>query len=204
MMLTLTVIAQLKFVGTYFVPSFFPAMIALAGSLFGLVFAQMPPPVRGSIEPWLLNLFAFIGVVTLLATLALTLKKLFGRQPSINEILSGLVSVKSLDGYKEEQRLRCVGLEKQISEARHAFDEVRMTDLKRNEETFTRIFALAETRDRDLGKMRDTISRLQERTETHLRKLDQYDTKLDNLLREVTAAAARGVTQGSAAAAKKQ
>jgi DNA-binding protein H-NS len=192
-MLVSAVIAQLKFVGTFLVPSFFPSMIAIVGSILGVMFAQLPAPARGTMEPWLLNLFAFIGIVTLLAGLALTLKKLFGRQPSISEILSGLVSTKTLAEYREEQRLRCVGLEKQISDARHSFDEARMSDLRRNEESFSKIFQLAEQRDRDLGKMRDTISRLQERTETHLRKLDQYDTKLDNLLREVSAAASRGV-----------
>jgi uncharacterized FlaG/YvyC family protein len=195
----LAVIAQLKFVATYFVPSLFPSMIALLGSILGIVFAQLPNPVRGSIEPWLLNLFAFIGVVTLLATLALTLKKLFGRQPSINEILSGLVSVKAFDNWRdkhvEEQRLRCVGLEKQISDARHSFDERANSDLARTLETFKEIFNRGDQRDRDVRKISDTISRLQERTEAHVRKLDAYDQKFDAMLVKVTEAAARGVRQ---------
>jgi uncharacterized FlaG/YvyC family protein len=195
----LAVIAQLKFVATYFVPSLFPSMIALLGSILGIVFAQLPNPVRGSIEPWLLNLFAFIGVVTLLATLALTLKKLFGRQPSINEILSGLVSVKAFDNWRdkhvEEQRLRCVGLEKQISDARHSFDERANSDLARTLETFKEIVNRGDQRDRDVRKISDTISRLQERTEAHVRKLDAYDQKFDAMLVKVTEAAARGVRQ---------
>jgi hypothetical protein len=191
----LSVIAQLRFVATYFVPSLYPAVITIAGSIFGVLLSQLPSPPRGSIEPFILNLFAVIGIITLLATLALTLKKLFGRQPGINEILSGLVSIKTLAEYKEEQRLRCLGIEKQVSDARHSFDKRANSDLVRIEQTFAKIFELGEMRDKDMGKMRDTISRLQERTETHIRKLDQYDGKMDNLLREVSAAAARGVRE---------
>jgi hypothetical protein len=189
------VIAQLKFVATYLVPSLYPALLmtisAIVAFFSPLVAFTAPPP--GSEWPFVLNVIAWLGVLTIAATFALTLKKLFGRQPSLSEVLSGLVSTKSLSEYKEEQRLRCVGLEKQISDARHSFDEVRMTDLKRVEQTFEKIFEIAEQRERDIGKMRDTISRLQERTETHIRKLDQYDGKMDNLLREVSKAAAAGV-----------
>lgn len=194
----LAVIAQLKFVATYFVPSLYPSAIMILSAIaafFGPPLAAFTAPPPGTEWPFVLNAIAWLGVAAIAATFALTLKKLFGRTPPLDEILSGLVGVKSFGEFKEEQRLRCVGLEKQISDARHSFDEVRMSDLKRTEETFARIFGLASDRDKELGKMRDTVSRLQERTETHLRKLDQYDTKLDNLLREVSAAAARGVRE---------
>ncbi|MCA1589706.1 MAG: hypothetical protein LC734_04805, partial [Acidobacteria bacterium] len=150
---------------------------------------------EGSSISWALNALAWIGVITLLATLALTLKKLFGRQPSLTEILSGLVSVKSLDGYKEEMRLRTVGLEKQISDARHSFDERANSDFVRFQKEFEAIAKRGDERDRTTQKLSNSVSQLQERTETHLRKLDQYDLKFDNLLREVSAAAARGVRQ---------
>jgi hypothetical protein len=45
-------------------------------------------------------------------------------------------------------------------------------------------------RDHVISELRDSMSRLQERTETHVRKLDSNDMKMDNLLREVSAAAA--------------
>jgi hypothetical protein len=186
------VIAQLKFVATYMVPSAYPSLLT---ALSVLAAAVLPPP--GSEWPFAANVFMWLGVLLTGASLALVIKQLFRRQPSLNEILSGLVTTKSFDGWRdryiEEQRLRCVGLEKQISDARHSFDERANTDLRRNEETFQKIFKIAESRDTEMGRIRDTISRLQERTETHLRKLDQYDTKLDTLLRDVSAAAARGV-----------
>ncbi|HWM26588.1 MAG TPA: hypothetical protein VNP98_17355 [Chthoniobacterales bacterium] len=140
-----------------------------------------------------------IGVFTVIAIAAVTFtalnqgKKWFGRQPTFDEIIKTLLSVEDFKIYKEEQRLRNVGLEEQISNARHTFDERVNSDLKRTLETFEVIFRRGGERDQIVAKLRDTVSRLQERTETHLRKLDQYDTKLDNLLREVSAAAARGV-----------
>jgi LPS O-antigen subunit length determinant protein (WzzB/FepE family) len=184
-----TALNSLRFTASYLIPSLYPAMIAT----LGFVIAIFETPAKGTIEPWLLNAFAWIGVITLIATLALTLKKLFGRQPSLSEILSGLVTVKTLDGYKEEQRLRTLGLETQISAARHAFDARANSDLVRTQETFREIFGQIDQSDRMVGELSKDVSRLQERTETHLRKLDQYDTKLDNLLREVSRAAAAGV-----------
>jgi hypothetical protein len=175
-----------KFTATYLVPSLYPALLVTIGSIIAAFGA--PPP--GTMEPWLLNGLGWIGVVTLLSTLALTLKKLFGRQPSLSEILSGLVTVKSLDGYKEEQRLRCVGIEKQVSEARHAFDRVLNTDRVNTMKVIEELMQRGQARDHIVGELRDTISRLQERTESHVRKLDANDTKMDNLLREVSAAAA--------------
>lgn len=182
------VIAQFKFAATYLVPSVWPSLIGALGIAAALV---MPP--SGSEWPFAANVLMWTGVFTMFGSLALIVKRLFGRQPSLNEILSGLVSVAALNEYKEEQRLRAVGLEKQISDARHNFDERANTDLARTMETFKEVFERGEQRDRDVARLRDTISRLQERTETHLRKLDQYDTKLDNLLREVSKAAAAGV-----------
>lgn len=191
------VIAQLKFVATYFVPSFYPSLIMTLSAVaaFFAPLAQFSSPAHGTEWPFVLNVIAWLGVLTIAATFALTLKKLFGRQPSLGEVLSGLVSVKTLDGYKEEQRLRCVGLEQQISAARHSFDERANKDLVRVEQTFEKIFKLGEARDRDMGKISATISRLQERTEAHVRKLDAYDGKFDTMLVKVTEAAARGVRQ---------
>jgi hypothetical protein len=186
----LTVIAQLKFVATFMVPSAYPSFLAVLSFIAAGV---LPPP--GSEWPFAANVFMWLGVLLTAASLALVVKQLFRRQPSLSEILSGLMTVKSFDGYKEEQRLRDVGLEKQISEARHSFDERANQDLVRVEKTFEKIFQIAEQRDRDMGKMRDSISRLTERTDSHIRKLDQYDGKMDNLLAKVTEAAARGVRE---------
>jgi hypothetical protein len=183
-------IAEFKFAATYLAQSTYPALLA-ALSLFASLI--MPPP--GSEWPFAANVLMWLGILTMIGSLALIVRQLTRRQPSLNEILSGLMTVKTFDGYKEEQRLRCVGLEKQISDARHSFDERSNTDLVRIEQTFGRIFKLGEQRDRDMGKFRDTISRLQERTETHIRKIDQFDGKLDNLLSKVSEAVARGERQ---------
>jgi hypothetical protein len=86
-------------------------------------------------------------------------------------------------------------LEKQISDARHSFDERANKDLVHVEKAFEKIYLLGEQRDRDMGKMRDSISKLTERTDSHIRKLDQYDGKMDNLLTKVSEAAARGVRE---------
>jgi hypothetical protein len=175
-----------KFTATYLVPSLYPAILVTIGSIIAAFGA--PPP--GTMEPWLLNGLGWIGVVTLLATLALTLKKLFGRQPSLSEILSGLVSTKTLAEYKEEVRLRTVGLEKQISDCRHAFDAALNTDRVNVAKMIDAVMERSVERDRVIASLSDSMSRLHERTESHVRKLDANDMKMDNLLREVSAAAA--------------
>ena len=70
--------------------------------------------------------------------------------------------------------IRCRGLEEQISKMRHDVDAALNT-----------AFVAAELRGGVITMMRDQVSRLQERTETHIRKLDQYDLKLDTLIREL-------------------
>jgi len=180
----LVVIAQFKFAATYLVPSLYPSLLMTLSAIAALFapLAQFTAPPHGMEWPFVLNAIAWLGVATIAATLALTLKKLFGRQPSLSEVLSGLVSTKTLAEYKEEQRLRSVGLEKQISEARHAFDERANSDLRRTLETFKEVFARGEQRDREMGKLRDSMSRIHERTETHIRKFDQLDGKIDRLI----------------------
>jgi hypothetical protein len=155
-----------------------------------------------------------IGLLTVyvLAVQAIKVtRETFGRQPPMASILREinrkleevqkkiaqdmklLVPVAELTEYKEEVRLRCVGLEKQISDARHSFDERANSDLKRTLETFDQIVQRGERRDEIVTGLSRVVSRLQERTESHLRKFDQYDTKMDNLLTKVAEAAARGV-----------
>jgi hypothetical protein len=182
------VIAQLKFLATYFIPSLYPSLLMIASAIaaFFAPLAQFSGPPHGTEWPFVLNVIAWLGVLTIAATLALTLKKLFGRQPSLSEVLSGLVSTKTLAEYKEERRLREVGLEKQISEARHAFDARANSDLVRIEQTFERIFEAGEQRDREVRELAGLMARMQERTESHIRTLGQYDTKLDVLRREIS------------------
>lgn len=171
------VIAQIKFVATYMLVSVWPGLLCGGGILASLI---MPPP--GSEWPFAANVLMWVGIVTMIASLALLLKKLFGRQPSINEILSGLVSVGHLEDYKKEQHLRHRGLEEQISKVRHDTDERMNSDLKRTLESFQDIFRRGEERDVVIGRMRDSMSRLQERTETHIRKFDSLDAKMDRLI----------------------
>lgn len=177
----------LRFVATFLVPALYPSMI----STVALFIASLGNPPPGTFEPWILNFFAICGGLLLLASLALTIKKLLGRTPSLDEVLSGLVTTKTLDEYKEEQRLRDKGLEIQISDARHSFDARANSDLKRNLEMFTDVQRRGEQRDTAIAEMERTIARLQERTESHLRKLDSNDTKMDNLLAQVSAATAQ-------------
>lgn len=174
------VIAQLKFVGTYFVPSLYPSLLmvlsAIAGSFTSL--AQFSAPPHGSEWTFVLNVIAWLGVATIAATLALTLKKLFGRQPSLTEVLSGLVTLKSLEDFKKEKHIRERGLEEQISKLRHDLDRALTEALQR--ET---------VRERTIQEMRDAVSRLHERTETHIRMLDQYDKKIGTLFERIGEAA---------------
>ena len=167
-------IAQLKFVAIFLVPSFYPSLLIVCSTIaafFGPPLATFSAPVPGSEWPFVLNAIAWLGVMTILATLALTVKKLFGRQPSLNSILSGLVSVGVLKEFREEQHRRDRGLEEQISKVRHETDEALNSALVREGE-----------RGKEIQLMRDIVSRLQERTETHIRKLDRYDERLDKLL----------------------
>jgi hypothetical protein len=161
-------ITQLKFVATYLVPSLYPSLLFA----FSAVLAVFTAPFPGSEWPFVLNAIAWLGVLTIAATFALTLKKLFGRRPPLDEILSGLVTVASLKEFREEQGRRDAGLETQIA-AVH--DET--------ETAFNAAFTREGDRERDIREMRDILSRLQERTETHIRKLDQYDGRFDLLLR---------------------
>jgi TolA-binding protein len=116
---------------------------------------------------------AGLAVLTLLATLALQAKKLFGRQPSLDSILSGLVTVGVLEDFKGEQHRRARGLEEQISKLRHDVDAALNSSIVREGE-----------RGKEIQTMRDIVARLQERTETHIRKLDRYDDRFDRMLRE--------------------
>src|SRR3954453_4881487 len=98
------VIAELKFIGSYLVPSFYPSLLMIVSTVaafFGSPLAQFGPPPAGTGWPFVMNAIAWLAVFTIAATLALTLKKLFGRQPSISEVLSGLVDGKSFKEYKE-------------------------------------------------------------------------------------------------------
>jgi hypothetical protein len=195
------VIAQFKFAATYLVPGAWQAVIFFVSAALGgltsffhaRIGAAMPP--AGTEWPFVLNVLFWLLVLNAIAGLTYTIMKIFGRKPSLTEVLSGLVDGKTFKDYKEEQRLRCVGLEKQISDARHSFDERANTDLARTLETFKEVFTRGEQRDRDMIKISGTINRLQERTEAHVRKLDAYDGKFDAMLVKVTEAAARGVRQ---------
>lgn len=179
-------IAQLRFVATYMEPSAYPSLLGGLGVVTSLV---MPPP--GSEWPFAANVLMWVGILTMLASFTLVMKKLLGRAPSLNEILTGLVTCASLEDYKKEQHLRHRGLEEQISALRHDTDARQNSDLVRTEKTLAEIFVRLGERERTFGEMRDQISRLAERTETHIRKLDQYDTKLDNLLKDVGRLASR-------------
>ncbi len=102
-------------------------------------------------------------------------KKAFGRQPSLNAVLAGLVSVPALDEYKKDQDKRFIGLESQINSLR-----------KEMREEYNHSKHQGEERRNEIQALRDQVSRLQERTETHIRKLDQIDNKLDAIWRNVS------------------
>jgi hypothetical protein len=136
--------------------------------------AQIPFPS----EPILNNFIWGLGGLLLIALLVLSViyfwKQVFGRQPSLNSTISGLITHGAFTEFKKEMHIRCRGLEEQISKMRHDVDAALNT-----------AFVAAELRGGVITMMRDQVSRLQERTETHIRKLDQYDLKLDTLIREL-------------------
>lgn len=131
---------------------------------------SVPLPPAGSEWPWLLNALMWLFVFNGLGGLALIMKKLVGRQPSLNQVLSGLVTVAGLDDYKKEQHLRNRGIEEQVGALRHEIkNEYNSASLR------------AEERRHEIAQLRDQVSRLSERTETHVRKLDQMDGKIDRI-----------------------
>jgi hypothetical protein len=162
-------------------------------SAFGLFLADTLDRVTPGMIGW-----AVIGLISALTVVALVLtvlnqgKRFFGRQPSLNQVLAGLVSVVAWDDYKQEQHLRHRGLEEQISKVRHDTDERFNADLVRVEKVFGEIFKRSEERDRAIDNLAHVVSRLQERTETHVRNFDSLFTKIDNLLRDVNLARRAG------------
>lgn len=136
----------------------------------------------GAIGWTIMGLVAALAIVVLVLTAANQARRLFGRRPTLNEILNKLVSVDDHDEYKEEMRLRCLGLEKQISDARHSFDERANSDLVEAGKQFETVFRLIGERDKMMSDQNHIMARLQERTETHVRKFDQLEGKLDTAL----------------------
>lgn len=136
----------------------------------------------GAIGWTVMGVVAALGIVVLVLTALNQAKKFFGRQPTFDEIIKTLLSVDDFDIFKEEQRLRAVGLEKQISDARHSFDERANSDLKRNLETFEHMGKRNDDRDKAVAELRDSVSTLHERTATHVRSLDALFNKCDKLL----------------------
>lgn len=120
-------------------------------------------------------------------------------QPFIVSLEEKFVSAENFADHKEEARLRAVGLEKQISDARHSFDERANTDLRRTLETFADVFKRIENNEKAIGAVDRIVGQMEERTQTHIRQLDANDTKMNTLLREVSAAAAvlKSASKGS-------
>ena len=181
----LVVISQIKFVATFLVPSLYPSIMLMVSfvcaSLTSLTrLAVMPAP--GTEWPFVLNVLFWLGVISLLLTIWLTIKKIAARNPSLNEVLSGLVSVSTMKEYKEEVRLRCVGLEKQISDARHSFDEALKTDFTANEKRFEVIFRLIAEHDKRNEEFLKANAELQERTRTHVREFDNIKGQIERML----------------------
>lgn len=140
------------------------------------------PPPAGSEWSWILNALAWLSVIALIATLALALKKLFGRDPSFNQTIAGLATAAALEDYKKEQHLRNRGLEEQISKIRHDFDARANSDMVAIERRAQELFNQIKTEAAEARELGRTVTRLEERTETHIRKLDQNDARLDGLL----------------------
>lgn len=128
-----------------------------------------------------LGVVAFILIVAATFTALNQGRKFFARHPSLSEILKGLATIRDLEEHKEEHRLRCVGLEKQISETRHSFDERANSDLVRMEKTFLSIFARSEERDRTISELSNTVSALHERSQSAIRHFDALFSKFDRL-----------------------
>lgn len=143
-------------------------------------------------------IFVLVGLLSLLGGYALILtvisghRKVFGRNPPLEEDLNrvelnlkGFTSVKEFEALREEARLRAVGLEKQISTARHDFAK-EMEGLAKNaradyEETSDHLTKLAE----EVVKTRVTIGALDERTKNVAGTVHNFDAKLNTLLARI-------------------
>lgn len=181
------VIAQLKFIATYLVPSLYPSLMLAVSFIFASLttlarLAVLPSP--GTEWPFVLNVLFWLGVVSLILTIWLTIKKIAARNPSLNEVLSGLVSNKTFDDYKKEQHVRDRGLEIQISDARHSFDETHKTDFVANEKRFEVVFRLISEHDKRNEEFLRANAELQERTKTHIREFDSIKGQIERMLRD--------------------
>lgn len=133
--------------------------------------AQFPFPPENVLVPFVWGLLGLLSIAALILSVIVQYKKAFGRVPSLDHIIAGLMTAKAFEDFKEEQRLRHRGLEEQIGKVRHDTSDALMSAMNRGEE-----------RDKEIREMGRMIERLQERTETHLRKLDSFDGKLDRLI----------------------
>lgn len=140
--------------------------------------SEVPFPPQNILVDFVWGAIGVLSATALILVVIVNWKKAFGRVPSLDVIISGLMTAKEFESYKQEQHLRDRGLEEQIGKVRHDTSDALMGVISRSEE-----------RDKEMRVISGTIERLQERTETHIRKIDQFDGKIDNLLKEVAQAA---------------
>lgn len=136
----------------------------------------------GAIGWTVIGIASALSVAVLVLTVLLLGRAWFRKQPTFNEILKTLLPVADFEKYREEQRIRDVGLETQISVARHAFDAALKTDFVANAREHTEIIRRGDARDQIIATLRDSMSAMQERTATHIRQFDALFKKCDTLL----------------------
>jgi hypothetical protein len=136
----------------------------------------------GAIGWTVMGVAAALSLAALVLTVLLLGRAWFRKQPTFHEILKTLMPVTDFEIYKEEQRRRDVGLETQISAARHAFDEALKADFVTNAREHKEILRRGDARDGIISTLRDSMAAMQERTATHIRQFDALFKKCDTLL----------------------
>lgn len=181
-----------------------------------LILAQTPgvplptPVVNGGLHPAMVTVVVGLVCLLVLVVLVLTVLKLwkenFGRTPPIDVTLGakaekgdvdtlkvdikGLAMSKDLDAIREENRLRCVGLEAQISDSRHQWREEFNAWLlgakDRDEERAKRLQHL----EQQAVAAGQSLAKLDERSVGISSQLTNLNSKLDRLVESRMAAKA--------------
>jgi hypothetical protein len=175
-----------KFVMTEKVFPLAGLLVAIAGLPLGQIQA---PPIDG-VGRWAWSLIGFLAIILLVLNVVLASKKLLGRNPPLADVLSGMATLKHVDGLegriidlKNEQHARARGLEEQISALRHEM---------RNEYGALKMAAdeRREILDERLAELRAEIAGMRERTTAHHgsleRKVDTLDGKVDRLIERLS------------------
>jgi hypothetical protein len=175
--------------------------------LLPFVIAQIPSTPPPGIGEWLRIVLYIVGVLLILLKAWEAAEKRFGHNPPIDHVieqvnvnLKGLTPLKDFEARNEEQRLRDVGLEKQISEVRHEVPTIKQfaqteddhlrVDVKNSLDALRKeIIDANNARSRSVGNLHEQLKAAEIKlaavdadNKTLMRKTDSMDNKIDRLL----------------------